>query len=538
MPGGPRSSPGAYDAVEAGRDALPQREGPARASRSSRRWCWPTASAVLVDRGFLPRQGAELAPGNVPAVPTGEVTVTGRLRRSERGGHTSGGTPVDGTARLINGPDFARPLGLTLYDGYLTVDKQEPANDPAFGGFPGPEIDDGPHFFYALQWFFFALLAARRTGLLLQTGSTRWRRPPPKTNRPAPDPARQSLPERRIEDYALIGDLQTAALVSTTARSTGCASRGSTPPPASPPCSAPTTTATGGSRPRDGDARVQPALPRRHPGAGDRVVHADRHGPGDRLHAAPRQAPDVVRIVEGVSGRVAMRPSCGCASTTASVVPWVRRPTARSCGRRPGRGLAAQSDVHQYGKDFATYADFTVAAGERCLVRPHLAPVARARSRADRRTRARSSRPRAYWTEWSAQYRRRRAGRGGNRSLITLKALTYAPTGGIVAAPTTSLPEEIGGVRNWDYRFCWLRDATITLTRMLAPGYTEEARPGATGCCGPSPATRRPADHVRRHGRAAAARVRAGGCPATAAPSRCGSGTRPPTSCSSTCTAR
>jgi cytochrome oxidase assembly protein ShyY1 len=116
-------------------------------------------SAVLVDRGFLPRQAAELAPGNVPAVPSGEVTVTGRLRRSERGGHTSGGTPVDGTARLINGPEFASALGLTLYDGYLTVDRQVPAADPAFGGFPGPEIDDGPHFFYALQWFFFALLA-------------------------------------------------------------------------------------------------------------------------------------------------------------------------------------------------------------------------------------------------------------------------------------------------------------------------------------------------------------------------------------------
>jgi cytochrome oxidase assembly protein ShyY1 len=115
--------------------------------------------AVLVDRGFLARQGGELAPSHIPATPTGEVTVTGRLQRSERGGNTNGGTPDDGTARLINGPDFAKVLGLNLYDGYLTIDKQEPANDPAFGTFPGPEIDDGPHFFYALQWFFFALLA-------------------------------------------------------------------------------------------------------------------------------------------------------------------------------------------------------------------------------------------------------------------------------------------------------------------------------------------------------------------------------------------
>ncbi|HEY4569268.1 MAG TPA: SURF1 family protein [Kribbella sp.] len=119
----------------------------------------PDGKAVLVDRGFLARQGAELMPSHVPPVPSGEVTVTGRLRRSERGGSTNGGTPDDGTARLINGPDYAKVLGLNLYDGYLTVDKQEPANDPAFGAFPGPEIDDGPHFFYALQWFFFALLA-------------------------------------------------------------------------------------------------------------------------------------------------------------------------------------------------------------------------------------------------------------------------------------------------------------------------------------------------------------------------------------------
>jgi cytochrome oxidase assembly protein ShyY1 len=119
----------------------------------------PDGTALLVDRGFLARQGGELAPATSPSVPTGEVTVTGRLRRSEHGGHTSGGTPVDGTARLINGPDYAKTLGLKLYDGYLATDRQEPPADPAFGKFPGPEIDDGPHFFYALQWFFFALLA-------------------------------------------------------------------------------------------------------------------------------------------------------------------------------------------------------------------------------------------------------------------------------------------------------------------------------------------------------------------------------------------
>ena len=99
------------------------------------------------------------------------------------------------------------------------------------------------------------------------------------------------------------------------------------------------------------------------------------------------------------------------------------------------------------------------------------------------------------WREWTAAARPRLPPDWREtvlRSLIALKALTYAPTGGIVAAPTTSLPEWIGGVRNWDYRYCWLRDATLTLLALLHGRLRRGGRaPGATGSCAPSPATRR-----------------------------------------------
>ena len=105
-----------------------------------------------------------------------------------------------------------------------------------------------------------------------------------------------------------------------------------------------------------------------------------------------------------------------------------------------------------------TIGDFTVAEGETISFTLTYAPS-------------------HFWSEWSAQARIEEGERHGAvmRSLITLKALTYAPTGGIVAAPTTSLPETLGGIRNWDYRFCWLRDATLSLLALMNAGYYEEA---------------------------------------------------------------
>ena len=100
-----------------------------------------------------------------------------------------------------------------------------------------------------------------------------------------------------------------------------------------------------------------------------------------------------------------------------------------------------------------------------------------------------------------------RAPRGRRtRSLLTLRLLTDAETGGIVAAPTTSLPEDFGGERNWDYRYCWLRDAALTLSALLAAGATEEARSGEPGCCARSPAT-------PRTSRSCTPSTVAGGCP-------------------------
>jgi cytochrome oxidase assembly protein ShyY1 len=109
-------------------------------------------TAVLVDRGFLPRAGSSSAVPAIPPAPTGQVTITGRLRHSERGDREAV-TPVDRQARLINAGAIGRATGLDLVDGYIAAD------DPAFTQPPLPELNGGPHFFYALQWFFFALLA-------------------------------------------------------------------------------------------------------------------------------------------------------------------------------------------------------------------------------------------------------------------------------------------------------------------------------------------------------------------------------------------
>ncbi|MFE2586744.1 glycoside hydrolase family 15 protein [Streptomyces sp. NPDC059378] len=188
-------------------------------------------------------------------------------------------------------------------------------------------------------------------------------------------------------------------------------------------------------------------------------------------------APDVVRIVEGVSGRVTMRSTLRLRFDYGSIVPWMRR----SGGHRIAVAgpdsvwLRSEPAVRTWGEDFGTHSEFTVRAGERVAFVLTWHPSHEARPPLVDPYEALSSSV-ADWRSWAAHCTYDGPYRDAVvRSLITLKALSYAPTGGIVAAATTSLPEEMGGVRNWDYRFCWLRDSTLTLGALLSAGYHKEA---------------------------------------------------------------
>ena len=185
---------------------------------------------------------------------------------------------------------------------------------------------------------------------------------------------------------------------------------------------------------------------------------------------------DIVRVVEGVRGRVPMRMELIIRCGYGVVVPWVRRVGSALLATAGPDSLELRAGVETKGKGFTTIAEFTVQRGQRIPFVITYFPSHQARPLpidAD----AAIAATELGWRNWSA--RCTYDGRWPDavkRSLITLKALTYAPTGGIVAAPTTSLPERIGGVRNWDYRFCWLRDATYTLYALLLAGYLDEAR--------------------------------------------------------------
>jgi GH15 family glucan-1,4-alpha-glucosidase len=279
-----------------------------------------------------------------------------------------------------------------------------------------------------------------------------------------------------IEDYALIGDCETAALVSR---------EGSIDWLCFPRFDSRACFAALLGTPEHGRWLLTPAEPvtsvrRRY--RGDTAVleteFTTRAGVVAVLDFMPVRSglPDVVRIVVGRRGQVQMRMDLVIRFDYGSVIPWVRRvPGGISAVGGPD-SLLLQTPVALRGEEFHTMSDFVVNEGERVPFDLTWFPSHESPSR-ELNAEAALEQTEAWWTAWAARCTVKGPWRDPVvRSLITLKALTYRPTGAIVAAPTTSLPEELGGVRNWDYRYCWLRDATFTLLALLNAGYTDEAR--------------------------------------------------------------
>jgi GH15 family glucan-1,4-alpha-glucosidase len=279
-----------------------------------------------------------------------------------------------------------------------------------------------------------------------------------------------------IEDYALIGDLHTGALIGRD----GSVDWLCLPRFDSPGCFA---ALLGDSS--HGHWQIAPdgcgaATRRRY--AGDTLIletEWDTDGGTVRLidFMPPRgEAADLVRIVEGVTGRVRMRSELILRFDYGQIVPWVRHHDNGITAIAGPDAVWLHTDVPLDSHDRTTTAEFTVAAGQRVpfvLTRrqshlPKPDPAHPESALADTRR---------FWAGWIGRHTYDGPWSDAvRRSLILLKALTYAPTGGIVAAATTSLPEQPGGARNWDYRYCWLRDATFTLQALLGTGYVAEAK--------------------------------------------------------------
>ncbi|WP_181359139.1 glycoside hydrolase family 15 protein [Streptomyces sporangiiformans] len=285
----------------------------------------------------------------------------------------------------------------------------------------------------------------------------------------------------RIEDYALIGDMQTAALVCRDGTVDWlCLPRFDSHAIFAGLLG---TEEHGFWRlgPAHGADATPPRASRRCYRGDSLVLESEWDTPRGTVRVTdfmpPRDgAPQVVRIVEGVTGRVPMRSALRMRFSYGRIVPWVHKVDGRTVAVAGPDSVWLDTSAETYGKALTTYADFTVAPGDRIAFTISWQPSHKAPPALPEPEQALEA-TEDFWREWVEQctyhgpYREAVV-----RSLITLKALTYAPTGGIVAAPTTSLPEEIGGVRNWDYRYTWLRDAAITLSSLLRTGYREEAR--------------------------------------------------------------
>jgi GH15 family glucan-1,4-alpha-glucosidase len=281
---------------------------------------------------------------------------------------------------------------------------------------------------------------------------------------------------RRIEDYALIGDCETAALVGRD----GSIDWLCVPRFDSPACFAALL-----GTPDHGRWLIAPAttvLATRRRYRPDTLVLETEFetdaGVVVLVDCMPVRAhtPHLVRVVEGKRGAVAMRLELVIRLDYGSLVPWVRRVDDGLRAVGGANALRLRTPVRLRGEDFRTRAEFTVSAGQHVPFSLTWHPSHQSEPLAPEPAAA-IEQTQAWWRGWSQRCAYDDEWREPvTRSLITLKALTYAPTGGLVAAVTTSLPEQLGGVRNWDYRYCWLRDATFALYALMTGGYVDEAR--------------------------------------------------------------
>ena len=279
----------------------------------------------------------------------------------------------------------------------------------------------------------------------------------------------------RIEDYALIGDCETAALVGRD----GSIDWLSFPRFDSAACFAALLgTLDHGRWVLAPDTEIKKVQRRYRPGT--LVLETEYYTDSGAVRLIdfmpPRtRTPELIRIVEGMSGHVPMSMDLGIRFDYGSVVPWVRRSDGGIRATAGPETLYLRTRAQLSGQGLRTVANFTVAAGERVPFELAWSPTHQSEPQPTDPEQSLQE-TEEWWMAWSGRCTFHGEWHDAVvRSLITLKALTYAPTGGIVAAATTSLPERIGGVRNWDYRYCWLRDATFTLYSLMVGGYTEEA---------------------------------------------------------------
>ncbi|MGH7047180.1 MAG: glycoside hydrolase family 15 protein [Stellaceae bacterium] len=282
---------------------------------------------------------------------------------------------------------------------------------------------------------------------------------------------------QRIEDYALIGDCTTAALVGRN----GSIDWLCLPRFDSPACFAALLGA-----PEHGRWLIAPDDPaprvKRHYLDGSLVLSTTFETATGAVELIdffrPRHGPlDLVRLVRGSRGRVAMHVELVLRFDYGALVPWVEQLSEGGISAIGGpERVVLRTPVPLRGEDLKTVGEFEIDAGQTVPFVLTYGPSHQPPPRSVDAERALHS-ALSFWRHWSEQCTP--AGPWTDtvkRSLIVLKGLTFTPTGGIVAAPTTSLPEKLGGPRNWDYRYCWLRDATFTLLALMNAGYSDEAR--------------------------------------------------------------